>query len=284
MKHRLHYLEILPLVLLASCANPYREFYQGMSREQILVAPNLEPAPKEPMVLSGSGLNPDAIESDRVRFLENGFAQVGFSSFNAGATKADGAKKLAKRLGAHLVVLYSQYTHTVSGVIPLVQQVPQTSRTYQSGNVYAPGVWGSYSGTSQTYSSSSVVTPIPYAIARFDYGATYWVKLRAPVFGAVVMDIPSERTGELGCSSGAIVDVVMNDSPARGANILRGDVITRLGDRQVTGQQSFLVALEAYAGQEVDLTLVRQSEEHVVHITLNKGRVLPVQQAAGPAR
>jgi len=273
MNCHLRYFALMVSMLLASCTNPYKKFYQGLDREQILSGP-VAAAPKEPVVLSGSGLTPEAIESDRLALIEAGYWQVGHSSFNAGSVSTRGALSVAKSIGAHLVVLYSQYSHTVNGVVPLVQRLPQRSTTNHRGSFqtgpYGYGLSGHYSGTSQTYGSATVVTAIPYAAPRYEYGATYWTKMRPPRLGVLVVDIPSDQTAALGRSSGAMVQFVLNDSPARAANLVRGDVIIRLGDREVTGQRSFTEALAANTGSEVDLRYVRRGEEHLVRAKLRQ--------------
>jgi S1-C subfamily serine protease len=167
-----------------------------------------------------------------------------------------------------LVVVYLQYSHTVHGAIPIVQFVPNSSTTYSSGTVYGPGVSAFYSGTSQTYSTSSVVTSIPYSVPRFDYGATYWVKIKPPILRVRVVDVPSEKSQELGRSAGALVDLVMFDSPARAANIIRGDIIIRLDETQVTGAQQFIGALQRYAGQQVPIELIRDGRVMTVDVSL----------------
>jgi hypothetical protein len=78
-------------VCLIGCANPYKQFYQGMTREQISSSPlRVAPAP-EPRIVQGSGLSQEAVQADGLRLMENGFDRVGHSSFNAAAINADGA-------------------------------------------------------------------------------------------------------------------------------------------------------------------------------------------------
>jgi len=214
----------------------------------------------DPRIIQGTN-----IETDDLRLLEKNYFKMGWSSFNGGVVDTDKAKKQAKDLGADVVVVYAQYSHTESGSIPWTEQVPNSSST--SGTITTPnGGMGSYEGT--THGTSTVVTQIPYSNAIFNYGAKYWAKGPPPIFGAVVIDIPTERTQELGRSSGVLVQAVQLDSPARGANLLRGDILTAFNGTPITSKTSYLEMLPQHRGEAVTITFIRNHEEQSVKVRL----------------
>ena len=69
--------------------------------------------------------------------------------------------------------------------------------------------------------------------------------------------------------SGAEVADVQADSPAAQAGIVEGDVIVKVGDREVTGPDELVVAVQRHdIGQTVDVQLIREGRQVDVQVTL----------------
>lgn len=69
--------------------------------------------------------------------------------------------------------------------------------------------------------------------------------------------------------SGAAVADVQADSPASKAGIVEGDVIVKVGDREVTGPEELTVAVQSHEiGQTVNVRLIRDGREVDVPVTL----------------
>ncbi len=120
-------------MFFAGCANPYSKFYNDYSGG-INVAENPDviiPVGK-PKLIQGSN-----VEADSLRMLENGYLLLGASNFNAGAINQNTAIDHARKVYADTVVVYSQYTNTASGSVPLT--VPNTQTSYYSGSIYGSG-------------------------------------------------------------------------------------------------------------------------------------------------
>jgi hypothetical protein len=220
-----------------------------LSPEQVHAAPYFELPPGEPTVVAGSALDQRGVQSDSLRLLENGYSPVGWSLFRGGAGNPDSAKEQGRQLGAHLVVLYSRNAGVLTGVVAIAERVPQAALTNEGG--------------------VNILGEAFYHITRFDFGATYWVKLRRPILGASVEDVPWEVSEQVGRPTGAVVIAVIRDSPARSANFIRGDIIVRLADREVTGLQTFNDAVLRHAGEAVDVVFIRHGEEQLAHVQLN---------------
>ncbi len=66
---------------------------------------------------------------------------------------------------------------------------------------------------------------------------------------------------------GALVNRVREDSPAKKAGVMRGDVVTQLDDRPVRSARSFFEMLEtAVDGQELRLTIVRDQRTRKIRV------------------
>ena len=149
------------LLLLTACANPYSQFYNdqrgGRSLGEFPITDRYE---GEPQIYSTSDQ-----ERDGQSLREKGYVLIGSSSFNSGVVDSQQAVRHAKKVGAALVLIQSQYTNTV------------TVARHRSGSVHGSGGYGSYSGTSTTtLPGESATRQISYPVDLFDYDATFWAK------------------------------------------------------------------------------------------------------------
>ena len=83
---------------------------------------------------------------------------------------------------------------------------------------------------------------------------------------------PEEASNfDLPVDSGALVEQVLPGSAASDAGVLKGDIITALGDARVEGYGDLLGALRDYApGDTVTLTVFRDSDETDLEVTLGE--------------
>ncbi|HEY6673556.1 MAG TPA: PDZ domain-containing protein, partial [Rubrobacteraceae bacterium] len=71
--------------------------------------------------------------------------------------------------------------------------------------------------------------------------------------------------------SGALVEQVLPGSAASDAGVLKGDIITALGDARVESYGDLLGALRDYApGDTVTLTVFRDGDETDLEVTLGE--------------
>jgi len=255
------------ILLLVACANPYAQFYTDqLGGRSIDEFPIIERHMGEPRIYSTTDQ-----EHDGRALLENGYLLIGYSSFNAGAVDSKQAVRQAKKVGAAIVLVQSQYTNTVTGTIPYTVQNPsQTVTTYHSGSVYGSGGYGGYSGTSTTTVPGGYTThQIPYSVNRYEYGATFWAKSKPLSLGVQVNDLTDEMRREIGSNRGVVVNVVVKGSPAFNADIIRGDIITRINDETIADAQIFGATVSRYAGQDVVLHTYRDGHDREVALRLN---------------
>jgi len=203
--------------------------------------------------------------------LEDGHGLVGISSFNGtDNVNVNTALKQATRVHASVVLVYSKYTNTVSGTMPWTAPDTQRSTTTLSGNVIGPGGMATYSGNASSTTHGTRTTYIPYSDNRYDYFASYWIKLKPPVLGVHVRELTAELKQKIGSNKGVVVIAVMKRSPAFSADILRGDVLRKIGDTEILDQKTFGEATKQYAGKKVAVRFIRDGKEFTKEILFNE--------------
>lgn len=242
---------LLPFLLVISGCNPYSQFYTGRA-ENILDNPKVIIPMDAPTLKRGF----DA-EADMTNMLENGYALIGYSSFNAGYANENGALEQAKKVHADTVIVYTEYSHKLSGSMPI------TAPTYHSGTIYDSGGFASYSGTSYT------TTYVPYNVERYDYFATYWVKMKPPSLGIYFDDLTDELRKKVGSNKGIYITVVVKGSPAFNADLLSGDIIRKLNDTEVIDMAHFSKLGAENKEQQIKLEVFRDGKTIIKQIQLN---------------
>ncbi len=245
------------LALLQGCAAPFAQFYYDQTGgADLSKLPSVVLPTGEPQVYRGSDQ-----EQDALKMFEDNYNLVGYSSFNAGNVDENGAITQAKKVNASVVILYSKYTGSVSGSVPLTLPDTRSSSTSLSGSAYGSSGYTSYSGTAYTTTYGTKTTYIPYTVHRSDYLATYWIKMKPPIFGTHIIDLTPEIKQQIGSNKGVLIYAVIKGSPAFEADILKGDVLRKIGDVAVFDAESFQKALAEYQGREVDVLIVRGDKE-----------------------
>ena len=135
----------------------------------------------------------------------------------------------------------------------------------------------SYSG-----SSSGVGFAIPINYAKNIAGQIIDGKTPThPYLGLTLSSVNAlnARTNKLGTDSGAYVASVTEDGPAAKAGIKKGDVITKLGDEEITSADGLIIALRSHeVGEKVEVTLMRGKEEKKVTVELGSDEALQNSQ------
>jgi hypothetical protein len=261
-------LVLLIALLVIGCTNPFVKFYQdspggiNLTRSPLVDLPTAEPK-----LYQGS----DA-KADHQSMLENGYNLVGFSSFNAANVNVKNALTQAKTVHAEIVLVYSKYTGTRSGVLPFTLPDTQTSTTTLSGSTNGSGSYGSFSGTARTTTYGSQTVYIPYSIDRFDCLATYWIKLKPPIFGVHVQDLTPEIRRIIGSNRGILVTAVIKNSPAFRADILKGDILRKIAGVDLYDPKSLREIIAKFEGQKIIVEILRDGKEFQKEIQLDQRR------------
>lgn len=250
------------LLVFSGCANPYAKFYNDLSGGiNVLENPNFIIPTNKPRLIQGSD-----IERDSFRMMEEGYTILGQSFFNAGNVNQGAAVKHGAKVHADTVIVYGSYTGTVSGSLPLT--VPNTQTSYHSGSIYGTGGgFAHYSGYSTTYGTQT--TYIPYNVDRFDYYATFWIKLKELTLGVGVKNLTDELRMKIESNKGVYINVVVKRSPAFNNDLLAGDIIRKINNIEVADTSHFLNFIEENKGQQIELEIFRNDKTVVKTIQLN---------------
>lgn len=264
------YLTILiPVIFFIGCAaNPFSKFYYDQTGGvDITENPAIEVSEGIPQVYRGN-----SVENDIQIMLERGFTMVGYSSFNSGDAKMRQAISQGKSVHAEAVIMYSQYTNTASGAIPLTLPENETTTTNTSGSVYGSSAYGTYSGTETTTTYGSSTTFIPYNVNRYNYLATYWVKIKPPIFGVRFRDLNTSERQALETNKGIVITTVINNSPAFLSDILEGDILKQIGSTEIINSTSFQKAVQQYKGETIPIEFLRNGQTKKASVTLREGQ------------
>jgi len=206
-----------------------------------------------------AGNDPDR---DAVRMCEEGFEVVGYSSFNGrGGIDSEAALEQAQKVHASVVLVYSKYSHTVSGVAPLTLPKTQHSMTTLTGSAVGPGGMSTFSGTASSTNYGTNTTYVPYSVNKYDYFASYWVRLQPPIFGVRAGDLSPQIRTAIGSNRGARVVAVIKGSPAFDGDIVEGDIIKQLGDTEIADADALARAILPLAGKTVRVRVLREDKE-----------------------
>jgi len=265
-------------IILCACTNPFTQFYVDGTRgvDPATLANRLEPFSNNPQIFTGSN---DPM-TDSQHMLEKGYTLLGYSDFND--SKNVTQKQMmdqATNVGADMVIFYSKFSHTETGVAAFPVFTPGTTSTTNSfgqstANAYGTGgtatAQGTYSGTSTTQTPGTFSTSyVPYQRQVYEYGASFWRKSKPAILGAVVQPLPDTLRAQLQRNTGVVIIAVMNDSPAFLANLLRGDVIIGIGDNSVSTPEEFSNALQVNKGKKVVVTFIRDGKNESLEVQLN---------------
>ncbi|HXM83211.1 MAG TPA: PDZ domain-containing protein [Burkholderiales bacterium] len=80
----------------------------------------------------------------------------------------------------------------------------------------------------------------------------------APAFGVLVRET----------NAGLMIEVVRKNSPASKAELMRGDVLTRIGDTPMRQLSDYQAAVSRYRGQTVEVIVVRDAKELGKHVAI----------------
>jgi len=264
--------------LLSGCAtNDFTKFYQdrtvGIPKD--VLNQQLQPYSGSTQVFTTADPTKDGID-----LMRRGYVLLGESGFEgAGRVTNEQLKEQAKTVGADVVLYRNQYQGAEQAAMPLIQYKPgQTSTTYNSGtanaSVYGSGGsaygTGNYSGFSTTTSPGTYSTTIvPITLHRYAHSALYWRRSKPPVLGIQADNLTDEIRMVLKRNTGAVVKLVMYDTPAFRANMFPGDVIIAVDQTPIDSAQDFHAKVGDFAGKECKITILREGKETELTVKLN---------------
>lgn len=220
----------------ADAVNPYAAAYKPLE----LRAKILPPEDPEPKIYKGTE-NKDA---DYQRMLADGYDLLGFSSFDDGVVPPELLTEHARAVKAHLVLV----TVSRSGDVPASIKIDKLRQKAREQNT-----------------DTVELSDIEQNVVRYNYHASYWVKLAPPLIGVHVR--PSAKDDK---EQGQVVVAVIKRSPAEKAGLQELDVIMSIGEELLEKPEALAAAARRYAGQTVDVHYIRNGVVYKTAMTLNQ--------------
>lgn len=255
----------LSAILVAGCAaSGYQQFYKAYGDPKAIPDVQLLATGEKPTIYSS-----DDLDRDIKILLSKGFTPIGQSAFNGALEGEQQVIAQASRVGARVVLVKSAYTNTQTNTVPLF--LPNNSTTYSSGTAYGTGGSASYYGSSTTYGNT--VVPITSQQRRYDQTAVYFVKVNKKYkFGVQLADLTPEQRVAIERNTGAVINVVLENSPALVANILPGDILIRLNGVDVRNTAHALELMAAApSNADVELDVLRNGQMRAIHVHTDQG-------------
>jgi membrane-associated protease RseP (regulator of RpoE activity) len=213
------------------------------------------------------------LKADALRMRENGYILLGRSKFQASPINEKLALDQALKIGAEVVMVGHKFVSTKTESLPMStwipgQQTDQTERVViQNGKGTPKVIEHTVTTTTQgEYQTAYVEQSTDY----YDYSASYWVKAKPPIFGVHVEPLDDTTKSELGTQKGVLVRVVIKDSPAYEADLLRGDVLLSMQDEPIRDPAQFFTLVDKYAGQTVSVLLYRAGQNLSKDVEIRK--------------
>jgi len=146
--------------------------------------------------------------------------------------------------------------------------MPNTQTSHHSGAIYGSGGgYGSYSGTSTTYGTQTM--NMPYNYDRFEYKATYWIKMKSPTLGVFCGDLTDELRRKVESNKGVYIVAVVKDSPAFHADLLNGDIVLKFNKVRIKDSSHFSNLISENKGQQIQLEIFRDGNTILKQIQMN---------------
>jgi serine protease Do len=233
---------ILPILFFTGCMmNQYALSYRPM--------PGFEDAAHNNYYdQKASGLtvySTDDFNRDLEILASRGYLPIGVSAFNASVASimVEDLRAQGEAVGAHAVLIKSKYSDTIQGAVSVKAQ--------QTGT---------------TYSSKTVM--MPYAVDRYNVGAIFLAKTKIRL-GISVSPLNNEDRQKLQTNSAVRIFAVVEGSPAFYADILPGDYLMKIADKNAYSIDSFGEIVKENAGKDVDILLIRGDQELIKHVHIS---------------
>lgn len=235
----------IALLFAASCINPYARFYQGTPDARMLRG--YDPSPANLQIY-----RTESFEQDGRALIRKGYAPIGKAAFNIGENRLSEwqLREQAQNVGAHVVLIASKYTHTVSGAVPLFLPTTATAFTTGSATAYSRGIVATAYGSSTTTVYGTQTIMMPYSVAHFDVRTLFFAKTQ-PRLGIYPAPLDDATRKRLQTNSGVRVVELVEGSPAFEADIIPGDVLLAAHGEAVQSTEHFVKLVNKYEGESV---------------------------------
>jgi hypothetical protein len=256
---------VMAVGLTNGCAtNWYAKFYTDFRPSSVPVTPL--PEGVEPQIVPIEFDTESQAKAVKA-YKRKGYNLIGVSGFWAAHATQDQLKKHAREIGADIVLHSSKYLRTQTGVAAIPQYNPgQTYNSNFSGNVGGSNFYGTSTTRSQGSFSNQYV---PYSVDTYQYSAGYMAKAKKEFrLGVFFRGLSDEEKSKLETNKGLVIDVVVDGTPAFKADLLEGDIITAIGDKEFSDYQSFGGVISGFPAGSTPFHIIRKGKKKTIEVQL----------------
>lgn len=184
------------------------------------------------------------------------YIPLGVSSFNGDLENTDNAKEQAKQVGATLVLLKTQLTYKWAKTTTL----PHDGNSSELNETVPP-----YAIDYSNYPNRSPVGK------HFNQTALFLVKSHQKLKYGIQLRDPYQGMN-LSKPEGALIDIVIENSPAAQSNIRVGDVLVKVDGKQVKNAKhaTKLLYMTPKKAETSTLTILRNKQEREIKVKFDK--------------
>ncbi len=229
---------LLATKLLAADANLYEKNYKAQNTANLS---SLQASPDTKMFVSNHK------DEDNISMLESGYDMMGSSGFEGSGVLPELALQHAKAIKADTVLIYKKYGSAKNSAskLQLIREAAKKGGEIDDKDLQEE--------------------PIQY-----NYYASYWAKLPAPLLGVHIIKLASrDETEQVVERSGLRVLAVVKDSPAAKAGLLRGDVLLKISDVELNKPEELSSVVKKFQGQDVVIEYARNEEKLATKAQIN---------------
>lgn len=259
---KIAYLSVV-LMLSACGTGQFGSTYQGYLTPErtaniVMLAEDQEPE----LILSND------IDRDVLNYREHNYVVVGESAFNGLQEDPKNAVRQAKEVRATHVIVSSAYTDTESVIDYDYQDVYSTVFVNQVKTVDGREV----SVQEEVTVRDTVSVPYTRQYDNFDQWAVFMVQSNdIHKLGILMRDLDQQDRAIYKRNTGTVIDVVLANSPAFLADIVRGDILTSINGEKITDTRHAIDLIQALelSGQTITLSVLKgeQSRDITVEFT-----------------
>ena len=229
--------------LAIAADNPYTKNYAA---EKPIMA-KLTPEADAPKIYRGSRVN-----EDNSRMFSQGYDLIGSSRFVAGDVASELLTEQARLVKADVALLYTENAEKTP-ISVKIQQLRDAAKNTKDGKIEIDE------------------TP------KYKYTVSFWAKIAPPKIGVHVavplsnpekMDASEEEKKNIIKVPGLRVLVVIADSAAEKAGVVKNDFLQQIGEIKLEKAEQLTEAARRYAGQTVPLIVQRGDEMLTSSITI----------------
>ncbi|PJZ29631.1 PDZ domain-containing protein [Leptospira kmetyi] len=248
-------IQLIAILILNHCTNPYIEYYRDYSNGNHRPNQRMIDSGKEPVLLEYS----KEPTKDAVKLLEDGYINIGGSSFIDKDASLDEVREAAIESDSELVLYGRTYRNSVSNQIPITTYTTKTTTTRFYGDIY---------GRMTTKESVPNTQFISYNYDVYEFYATFWKKGKLPLSGFKARELDADERSNIGLNNGILIIAVIKNSFAFYANIVRGDTVTEINGTKLYSYQDYENIISKNVGKEIVLSILRNGQSKKFKIKL----------------